>query len=272
MDRNLAAVVLAGGRSSRMGTSKAMLQWHGLPLLSRVTAVLSRVAAPVVVVHAAGQDLPPLPAGVETAADANPGRGPLEGIAAGLRRLDGRAEAAFVSTTDAPFLHPSFVRGVAAALNGNDAVLPVADGHNHPLSAVYRVSLLPDIERLLAEDRLRPFFLFEQSRTRMLQQHELIEAGSLRNLNTPEEYRAALAEPEPAVQVEAYGTLRAALGFERTEVRAATLGRALAAIPTLEQRLEHVLVALNGEQFRVDPRIPLVDGDRLAVITAEAGG
>ena len=49
---DLAAIVLAGGRSSRMGTAKAGLDWHGIPLLRRVTGILQRLAAPVVVVHA----------------------------------------------------------------------------------------------------------------------------------------------------------------------------------------------------------------------------
>jgi molybdopterin-guanine dinucleotide biosynthesis protein A len=268
----LGAVVLAGGRSSRMGSPKALLDWHGTPLLRRVSGVLARVADPVVVVHAPDQELPHLPGNVILVADRNPGRGPLEGIAAGLRALTGRAQAAFVSSTDVPFLHPRFVRGVAAALNGHDAVLPATDGHNHPLAAVYRVSLLPVVEGLLAADRLRPFFVFEHAATRILGPEQLAVIESLRNVNTAAEYRAALAEPEPAVKVEVFGTLRAALGVDETEVRASTLGAAVDAVPGLRLRLPHVLLALNGEQFRTDMAEPLVDGDRLSIMVAEAGG
>jgi molybdenum cofactor guanylyltransferase len=267
-----AAVVLAGGRSSRMGSPKALLDWHGTPLLRRVVGILQRVADPVVVVHAAGQELPPLPPGVELRIDANPGRGPLEGIAAGMRALDGRAEVAFVSSTDVPLLHPAFVRSVAAAVDGNDAALPVADGHNHPLAAAYRLSLLPQVERLLAEDRLRPAFLFEAARVRRLEVDELEQPGSLRNLNTLEDYRAALAEPLPLISVEAFGPLRRTLGFTRTSVPAASLGAVLEALPAVVEHLDHVLVALNGEHFQVDREVPLVHGDTLALVTAEAGG
>ena len=269
---HLGAIVLAGGRSRRMGSPKALLDWHGTPLLARVTGVLRRVASPVVVVHAAGQALPPLPSDVELAVDERPDRGPLEGIAAGMRALSGRAEAVFVSGTDVPFLDPAFVTRVAAALGCYDAVLPTAGGHNHPLAAVYRVSLLPAVERLLAADQLRPFFLFESVRTRALAEEELGETSSLRNLNTFDEWTAALAEPEPEIRIAAFGTLRQALGFDETSVRASTVGAALAALPGFDPAARQVLIALNGERFQDDPRAPLVAGDRLVLVTADAGG
>ena len=99
----LAAVVLAGGESRRMGTPKPLLDWHGATLIERVTGILVRVAEPVVVVGGPGLPLPELAPGVEQAADRLPGQGPLEGIAAGLRtwrtaggglRLRGRPAAA----------------------------------------------------------------------------------------------------------------------------------------------------------------------------------
>src|SRR5687768_6025554 len=99
-----------------MGRPKASLEWHGSTLLRRVVGIVGRGAeGPVVVVRAPGQSLPSLPAGVDVVTDAREGRGPLQGIAAGLAALDGRAEAAYISSTDVPLLHPSFVRRVLAA-------------------------------------------------------------------------------------------------------------------------------------------------------------
>ena len=83
-----AAIVLAGGRSSRMGRAKASLDWEGAPLLSRTVATLGAVADRVVVVRSPGQALPPLPVAVTVVEDARPGRGPLEGLLAGLRSLE----------------------------------------------------------------------------------------------------------------------------------------------------------------------------------------
>src|ERR1700755_2884271 len=79
-----AAIVLAGGRSSRMGSPKAALEWHGSTLLRRVTGLLARwVDGPVVVVRAPGQELPNLDPAIEVVADAREGRGPLQGLAGG---------------------------------------------------------------------------------------------------------------------------------------------------------------------------------------------
>src|SRR3954453_23921421 len=103
----VAGVLVAGGRSSRMGTSKAHLEWHGSTLLRRVAGIVARgVDGPVVVVRAPGQELPALPAGVEVVDDAREGRGPLQGLAAGLAAVRAAAPVAFVSSTDVPLLPP----------------------------------------------------------------------------------------------------------------------------------------------------------------------
>src|SRR5688500_8482005 len=110
-----AGIVLAGGRSSRMGRPKAWLDWHGTPLLRRVCGLVARgVSGPVVVVRAPGQELPPLPAGMRAVEDAREGRGPLQGLLAGLEAVEGE-EVAFVASTDVPFLHPRFVAAVTRA-------------------------------------------------------------------------------------------------------------------------------------------------------------
>jgi molybdopterin-guanine dinucleotide biosynthesis protein A len=263
-----------------MGTSKALLEWHGSPLLRRVTGVLSRICEPVVVVHAAGQELPALPPGVELAVDAQPDRGPLEGIAAGLRALGGRAEVAYVSSTDVPLLHPAFVRRVLALLGDHSVAVPDVDGRMHPLASAMRLSVLAEVERLLAEDRRRPAFLFDAVPTRRLSRDDLLSDArvaaadprldSLRNVNSPEDAREAAVAGLPDVVVEWYGNLRRSRGTARENVRAATLGQALARLDG--GTLDHALVAVNGEHFARDPLAPLVPGDRLAIVPAEAGG
>ena len=147
-----------------MGTPKAALEWHGSTLLRRTVGILARVTdGPVVVVRAPGQDLPALPGHTEVVDDPREGLGPVQGLAAGLAALKDRAEVAFVSSTDMPFLHPAFVRRVLrAAQDGADVGLPVARGYPQPLAASYRTRLVPVAERLVAEERLRPAFLFEE--------------------------------------------------------------------------------------------------------------
>ncbi|WP_437506902.1 molybdenum cofactor guanylyltransferase [Sorangium sp. So ce1099] len=205
----LAGVVLCGGRSSRMGRPKAWLPFGGEALLQRVVRRLGEAAWPIAVVAAPGQELPPLPEGVQVVRDPEEGRGPLQGIAAGLAAVAPLAERAYVSATDAPFLHPAFVRRLADLQAGGYAVaVPRADGHHHPLGAVYACSVRGEAEALLAEGRLRLSSLFERARTLvaepelLLADPRLLEADpalrSLRNLNTPEDYAAALRELEGA--------------------------------------------------------------------------
>ena len=123
-----------------MGSPKAALDWHGSTLLRRVTGLAQRtVEGPVVVVRAAGQQLPELQPSVEIVDDAREGRGPLQGLAAGFAAVGERAEVAYVSSTDVPLLHPAFIRRVLGGFGqAVDVVLPEVHGFRQPLSAGYR--------------------------------------------------------------------------------------------------------------------------------------
>jgi molybdopterin-guanine dinucleotide biosynthesis protein A len=191
-----AGVVLCGGRSSRMGRAKAWLPFGGETMLGRVVRLLGEVVTPVVVVAAPGQDVPELSPEVEVVRDPEQGRGPLQGLAAGLEALRGRADAAYLSSCDVPLLQPAFVRRLIELLGEYDVAVPEVGGYRHPLATVYRPEVATIAARLLAEDRLRPAFLFDQARTRFVRPEELADADpefqSLRNLNTPAEYEEAL--------------------------------------------------------------------------------
>ncbi len=221
----------------------------------------------MVVVRAAGQELPELPEGIVVTDDPREGNGPVQGIAAGLAALRGRADAAFVCSTDLPFLHPAFIRRVLSALGaGTDVALPVARGFRQPLAAAYRVALAETAERLVAEGRLRPAFLFEECRVETLdgaalkQDPPLAELDpdldSLLNVNTPADYRAARARPAPEVTVQLFGTLAKA---NPHIVRAATVGAAADALSLAPGR--QVAVVLNGDQISRDDETPLATGD-----------
>jgi molybdenum cofactor guanylyltransferase len=278
-----AGIVLAGGRSTRMGRPKAALEWHGSTLLHRVAGIVGRaVDGRVVVVRAPGQELPSLPPGVRVVDDAREGRGPLQGLAAGLAAVADDADLAYVSSTDVPLLHPAFVaRVLAGAAEENvDVALPVAQGFRHPLAAAYRTSLLAEVEDLIERDRMRPAFLFERARVRELDEHELLRDGklaradpellSLLNVNDPDEYERARARAAPRVTVRRFGTLARGSNREPLALRAATLAAAAMAAGVPLDR--HVVAALNGDQISRDPELPLAAGDVVAFLAADAGG
>lgn len=194
----VAGVVLCGGHSRRMGRDKASLAFGDETLLQRTVRILSEVVSPIAVVAAPGQALPPLADDVIVAHDEVADRGPLEGIAAGLRAVARHAGAAYVSSCDVPLLTPAFVRHVIGQLADHEIAVPVADGFHHPLAAVYRTAVLAHVDALLAEDRLRPFFLFERADTREVAEATLRtvdpDLASLRNLNTLADYERAVRD------------------------------------------------------------------------------
>ncbi len=180
-----------------MGSPKALLPFGPETMLQRVVRVLGGVVSPIVVVAAPSQTLPPLPPDVIVTRDEREGRGPLEGLRAGLRALPADVDAAYVTSCDVPLLVPGFVTQMFELAQGADVAVMEIDGFPHPLSAVYRRSTLPAVEALLAADRLRPVFLYEAVRTRRVRPDEITadrELKTLRNLNTPEDYRQALAD------------------------------------------------------------------------------
>lgn len=179
-----------------MGTSKAMLPFGGETMLQRVVRLLADEVSWIVVVAANDQKLPALPPQVRVTHDRTPNLGPLEGIAVGLLALQPHDCDVYVTSCDVPRLKTSLVRYLFAQLKHHDIVVPQDEQHFHPLAAVYRSSILPLVESLLAQNMRRPAFLFQQVNTRAIQVDQLRfidpELATLDNLNTPEDYQRAL--------------------------------------------------------------------------------
>jgi molybdopterin-guanine dinucleotide biosynthesis protein A len=193
------ALILCGGKSSRMGRDKATLPFGSECMLQRVVRLIGTVVdvGHIVVVAAPEQSLPDLPAGVVIAHDVRSHRGPLEGLATGLRATSPTADAVYVTGCDVPLLAARFVERMFELLGEHDVAVPRDGEHHHPLAAVYRPRVLTAVERLLAADRLRPRFLFDEVSTREVPVDVLRavdpQLDTLRNLNHPEDYQAALA-------------------------------------------------------------------------------
>jgi len=264
-----AGIVLAGGRSRRMGTPKATLEWHGSTLLRRAVGIVGRaVDGPVVVVRAHDQELPPLPVDIEIVEDAREGRGPLQGIAAGLAGIGDRASIVFVTGVDLPLLHPALIRHVLRALDAeHDVALPHAGGYAQPLAAAYRTTIAARLDALIATERLGTRDLFAILRVRELDENALRADSdlaahdpaldSLLNLNEPGEYEAARSRPAPCI------TVRTPNDDHPRQLLAATLAEAAAAAG-IALGVAHV----EGHATTADPHEPLVEGDSLRFCAA----
>lgn len=199
--KHVAGIILAGGHSRRMGTDKAMLPFGPELLLQRIVRIVRQAASPVIVVAQQSRTLPTLPPEVVAVCDENPDRGPLEGAAAGLRVLQKsftRTQAAFITGCDAPLLTATYIEHIVGLLDTkHDAVVPVHDKIPQPLTGVYRTKILPIVDQLLTSNRLSLRDLLDRIPVHFVPAEELRQVDpdllSLRNLNTPADYHAALA-------------------------------------------------------------------------------
>lgn len=172
MMASTAAIVLAGGRSSRLASAgivppggKAGLVIGGTTLLERVCGRVAAVARKIVVVAAPGQVLPSLPTDVEVVRDRSPGLGPLAGIADGLRALGDDAAAVFVVSCDVPLVRPQvlgiLLSGLIVHRGAPLWVVPEVGGHLQVLVSVVRPAVLAAIEAHLGAGRRDPRSLVE---------------------------------------------------------------------------------------------------------------
>ncbi len=193
------AIILVGGKSRRMGRSKALLPFGPELMIERILRVVGGLVEHRFVVAAADQDLPLLPVDVMVARDVLAGRGPLEGLSAGLELGAPLADQFFVCGCDTPFVRPELIEWMFHRMAADDdAVVPREDDRLHPLLAAYHRRVLPTVGRLLESNELRLTRLLEQIATRVVDVDELRSVDddlvSFRNLNSPDDYAEALRE------------------------------------------------------------------------------
>lgn len=283
------ALVLAGGRSTRMGRDKASLPWgpDGGTLLQHVVARLADVVGEVLVVARRAQVLPALPADVRVVHDEVEDLGPLGGLLAGLRAA--QADAVFATACDTPWLRRAVVEQLFEAQPAGGVAVATTGGFAHPLAAVYPRAAADEIAALLAAGRRRPLDLFGRLPTAAVEEPALRAADpdlvTLLNLNEPDDLAAARARtPIPEVRIEVFERARQLAGTDGGWVPGRTLRAALAAAAVRWPALvPHVLtadgttahgygVSLEGRGFLADPDAPLDDGMALVLVNALAGG
>ena len=296
----VSAIILAGGRSSRMGQPKALLPFNGEPLIAHVVRKLQQSFGEVIVVAAPDQELPPLP--VKLARDDVAHQGPVSGIFHGLKTSS--VPVNFVGSCDMPFFSLPLVSYLISQIAHHDVVVPEWAGRLQPLFAVYRSTVAAHLAEQLRRGELRPIFLFQKVRTKTVSAEEIRrfdpEGLSFFNMNTPEDYQAALARwpqlngaasaPEPliACTVELLGVarLRAKVKDLKLELPAdsdlvevfALLADRLPALvgsviaPDRQRLMEGQACNINGRDFVRDFRVKLNSGDRIFILSADAGG
>ena len=294
------AIILAGGKSSRMGRAKALLEFDGAPLIAHLVRGLNEIFGETVVVAAPEQELPPLAATV--ARDEVAYQGPVGGIYYGLKAA--RGDACFVTSCDVAFLNRPLIAHLFAQISYHEVVVPYWEERFQPLHAVYRRSVLPLLADQLERGELRPIYLFDKVRTLRINADEIRsfdpEGLSFLNMNTPEEYETALARWAQqknsasalgnAIEctVELFGAARllaktkiVPLSLPAGATLAQVYAMLLAKLPVLAGRVithdggglvEGYACNVNGRDFIRTPKAQVHSGDKIFILSADAGG
>ncbi len=202
MENAGAAIVLAGGRSARMGRDKATLPIGDSSLIERVVAELRRSFSPVVVVAAPATErsspLDRTAAGVILIRDRTAFEGPVGALRAGLAAA-GR-DCAFAAACDLPMLSARVALALCAMLEDHDAVVPRVGGRLQMLHAAYGLRCVEALAAMERAGERRLHILVERIKARIMEESEMRlidpQLKSFVNINTPPDYRAARAAVE----------------------------------------------------------------------------
>lgn len=186
-------ILLAGGKSERMGVDKRHIEYGGRTFLEIAVERLKSVADEVIAVTAGGESIEFN--GVISVNDIAPGRGPMMGIYTGLKAM--RSQRGIVNPVDTPGLTTELLEYMRDISSGFDVVMPVWKDNPEPLVAVYSRNVIPVIERFFEEGRKpAPHLLAAEGNglgVRLMTEDEISRFGDpelmFRNVNTPEDLR-----------------------------------------------------------------------------------
>ena len=169
---SMTSIILAGGKSSRLGRSKALQVIEGKSLIQRVVDRLSILSTEIIIVTSHGEAIPCSSAvRIKTVADIYPGKGPLVGIYSGL--IASSSPRAIVVGCDMPFLSVGLLEYMTQICSTFDVVVPRIKDKLEPLCAVYSKSCLVPIQELLEQNELRINKLFSMVKIKYVEEDEL---------------------------------------------------------------------------------------------------
>lgn len=189
---NSAAVILAGGQSTRMGHNKAFLQIGQEKFIERMVREFNMAFKQVVIVTNQPSLYDYL--GVDVVSDIIPGFGPLSGVHAGLSAA--KYDYSLITACDMPFARADLGITLVKMSEGFDVTVPVEGNYLQPLFAVYRKSCLGYVEESLNEGISKVYAFYPKVKVNYIQQNMLVPTGDVEkaflNVNTPEDLNRAL--------------------------------------------------------------------------------
>ena len=190
---NIGCMILAGGKSSRMGTDKALLEIDGTNFIGKIAGELNFFEEKFL---ARGNcEVVSIP-GWQNIPDIYPECGPIGGLHAALKTC--RSDALVCVTCDMPLLKSELVRDLCDQMTEEyDAViLKEADGRIHPTCGIYRKSAVNVFEQQILDGNYRMMQVLDRLRVKYVTIDPQSGSGQLKNINTPEDLRELKKEAD----------------------------------------------------------------------------
>jgi molybdopterin-guanine dinucleotide biosynthesis protein A len=181
MKKQCTGVLLAGGKSSRMGQEKGLIEWKGSSFAKRIVEAMKPITNEIIIVSST-KEYEKL--GCTVLADIYPNKGPMGGLYTGLWHAKNRA--IIVVSCDTPLVSTALLLKLFQVGQGVEVCIPKNEGHVEPLVGYYTKACLPTMEQLIQDNNLKMSMLIESSAHRLLQL-DGEEKGQLFNVNTKED-------------------------------------------------------------------------------------
>ncbi len=187
----MTAIILAGGKSSRMGRNKALLKIEGKSFIERQIDLLREIFEDIIISANTPSDYAFLH--LPVIKDVFPEKGPLGGIYTGL--MESKSPHTFFLACDMPFVELPLIRHLKGLLRGVDVVVPKSGRGLEPLHAFYSKKCIGPIKRELDRNNLRIISFFSEVTVKIVELDNLTSSPefkeSITNLNTKEDYESA---------------------------------------------------------------------------------
>jgi molybdopterin-guanine dinucleotide biosynthesis protein A len=196
----ITGIILAGGKSIRMGQDKAFIEINGVPIILRVFAVLDRLFRETIIVASQKETYAEL--NIPVYSDLVPGQGALGGLYTGL--LHSTFPYSFCVACDMPFLDRALIEYLLTRIDQYDAVVPRTSDGLQPLHAIYSKQCLEPIRHLLDLEKTKIMDFYPLIRLQIVHEKDFLtldpERKSFTNVNTPEELQRLQKIREPSLR------------------------------------------------------------------------
>jgi molybdopterin-guanine dinucleotide biosynthesis protein A len=179
--QNIGIIILAGGKSTRMGQDKGLMQLNQKAMVEHIIATCKKISDNIMLVanlDAYAQF------GLPVYKDKYLECGPLSGIYTGLKKSN--FDYNLVLSCDVPFIHEGVLEFLLDSCTGYDITISKSEGKIHPLVGVYRKTCLPVVKKNLDEKKLKVMGIFDELKVRELDMADFLPEN-FRNINSPDD-------------------------------------------------------------------------------------